>query len=172
MGRAIVSSQDFAKPIQVQIKELESISTTTSRIVDKKDIRTLCLKYYQQSYKRGVIPGLEACNTRPDIYQVEEYLSIKLTGFVKAWVQLCENLTPNSQYIAGLKAVLENNGLADRSEFVSNFVIAKLYKEENGLSFAQRAVYITDFLKRVLEGGGDISRQDRAMLRIRRTSLD
>ena len=38
-GRVIISNQSFAKPIQVQIKALEDVSTTSSNIVDENIIR-------------------------------------------------------------------------------------------------------------------------------------
>ena len=52
MGRVIVFNQDFAKPIQVQIKQLESINTTTSEDISKEDIRKNCIILLSKHYKR------------------------------------------------------------------------------------------------------------------------
>ncbi|MCK5855237.1 MAG: ATP-binding protein [Sulfurovaceae bacterium] len=165
VGRAIVSSQDFAKPIQVQIKELASISTTTSQIIDKKDIRTLCLKYYQKSYKRGVIQGLEAYETEPSIEQIEECLSMKLSGLIKAWTNYCHGFSED--YFIKLQTIIESSGMINRLGFVAHVLTEKFYISEDSISFDQRIVHIEGFLKRVLDGDARLSEEDKAMLRIK-----
>lgn len=88
MGRVIVFNQDFAKPIQVQIKQLESISTTTSEDISKEDIRKIALSYYQKHYKRGMILGIESYHTEPTLAQVEEALSFRINSVANYWFEI------------------------------------------------------------------------------------
>jgi len=165
VGRAIVSSQDFAKPLQVQVEELVSISTTLSKIIDKKDIRILCLQYYQQNYKKGVIPGLETYKTTPTIEQIEEYLSPMIMRLISLWEKMCNGFSNNR--IKQLKDYLEENDLTARLDFVSDLLIARLYKEEEGLSLAQRADYIKGFLNKIIDEDYSRTREDKEKLKIR-----
>ncbi len=85
VGRAIVSNQDYAKPVQVQIKELDNISTTNSAIIDETKVRNISLRYYAKHYKTGIILGLENFECEPSIAEVETYLSNNYYQFIRLW---------------------------------------------------------------------------------------
>lgn len=74
-GRAIVSTQGMNKPVQIQIKQLENISTTESDIVEKEEIRKNSLMYYKKNYKKGIIQGLELFEKEPSLEEIEDYIT-------------------------------------------------------------------------------------------------
>ena len=126
VGRAIVSNQDFAKPIQVQIKELEDISTTSSALVDEKDIREIALTYYQKNYKRGIIQGLEVLEQEPSFSDIEEFLGSKINTLVKEWQELCSgDMTEEFEF--NFNEYLTQNKLLGKQELINNYLLNKFY---------------------------------------------
>lgn len=159
-GRAIISNQDFAKPIQVQIRELENASTTKSDLVDEKEIRELSLKYYQQNYRRGVIQGLEIYDEIPTTQQIEELLSFKMNGLLKGWGILCID-NPHGEFSFNVKKYIVENRLENKLEFIAIYLYKKFYiKRET----TQEEV--ADFLDRIMVGLETINRRDRPRFRI------
>ena len=128
VGRAIVSNQDFAKPLQVQIKELENVSTTGSALVEEDEIRALALGYYQKHYKRGVIQGLEVYEKEPTFDEVEKFLTLKMNGLINGWEKLIKKRGSFS-----LKSYIEEYKMIDKQAFVIEYLLNKFYmnsKEE------------------------------------------
>lgn len=135
-GRAIVSSQDFSKPIQVQIKPLDDISTTKSGIVDESVIRALCLSFYQQNYKKGVIKGMHLFSKEPTLAQIECFLSLETRMFLDVWKEFCqkENINNPVADIFDIKLMLgtgKGEGLLAILEedvsFVANLLVLMCY---------------------------------------------
>ena len=56
VGRAVVFSQGWTKSIQLQVKM--STNTTSFEKVLPKAIREKTLRYYEDSYKKGIFPGI------------------------------------------------------------------------------------------------------------------
>jgi len=128
-GRAIVSNQDFSKPIQVQIKEL--VSTTTSAEVDEQEIRTLCLSYYQKNYKSGIIQGLDIYENEPTLEEVEELLSLKISGLIKGWGELCVSKNINNEFVFDIDSYIKKNKLENKREFISEYLVNKYYHKND-----------------------------------------
>ena len=152
-GRAIISNQDFAKPLQVQIRELENISTTSSQLVEEEDIRNLSLAYYQKHYKRGVIQGLEIYDTEPTFEQIESFLKNELA---KGWEQLSNGAEFN------LKAYLERNELTDKIEFVERYLFDRFYKNRNEEEKMEIKNSLHNF---IVDGKNRFKRHEKAYLR-------
>lgn len=167
MGRVIVFNQDFAKPIQVQIRQLESVSTTTSEDISKEDIRNIALSYYQKHYKRGMILGIESLVTVPTLEQIEEALSFRINSIANHWFKIFENpkIDMNSDNIKN--HILENK-LKDKLDFISKYITQKFYKDEEGFSISEKSIYVLGFLDKVLiENKIELSRDEQRILRIR-----
>jgi hypothetical protein len=155
VGRAIISNQDFAKPLQVQIRELENVSTTDSKLVDEEEIRNLSLAYYQKHYKRGVIQGLEIYDNEPTFKQIEAFLKNEL---VKGW----EKLSKGEEF--DLKVYLEKNELTDKTDFVEKYLFDRFYKNRNEDEKMEIKSILHNF---VLNGKNKFERNEKAYLRSR-----
>ncbi len=153
VGRAIISNQDFAKPLQVQIRELENVSTTDSKLVDEEEIRNLSLAYYQKHYKRGVIQGLEIYDNEPTFKQIEAFLKNEL---VKGW----EKLSKGEEF--DLKVYLEKNELTDKTDFVEKYLFDRFYKNRNEDEKMEIKSILHNF---VLNGKNKFERNEKAYLR-------
>jgi len=153
VGRAIISNQDFAKPIQVQIKELDNVSTTASKLVDEEDIRNLSLVYYQKHYKRGVIQGLEIYDNEPTFEQIEAFLKNEL---FKGW----EKLSNGAEF--DLKAYLEKNELTNKTEFVEKYLFDRFYKNRNEDEKMEIKKSLHNF---IVNGKNKFERHEKAYLR-------
>lgn len=161
-GRVIISNQNFAKPIQVQIKPLDSVSTTTSQIIENEDIRKIALAYYQKHYKKGMISGIESYEAPPTLEQIEEALSPKISGLANCWEKSCKN----SEFTE-LKSYIGKNNLSEKLSFIAYYLANKFYKSEEGYSFEEKRDYLLNFLNDVLNGKTEFSREDKVVLRIR-----
>ena len=163
-GRVIISNQSFAKPIQVQIKALEDVSTTSSNIVDENIIRKKVLEYYQKTYKRGVVLGIENSTSMPSIEQIEDALKNNLNGLSAIWQSLLkEKKEENFKF---LKDYLENK-FKDNFEYITNYIGNKFYCSEDGCSLEDKKEYIGKFLQEILIGKNEIGKDDIRILRIR-----
>lgn len=163
-GRVIISNQSFAKPIQVQIKSLEDVSTTSSNIVDENIIRKKVLEYYQKTYKRGVVLGIENSTSMPSIEQIEDALKNNLNGLSAIWQSLLkEKKEENFKF---LKDYLENK-FKDNFEYITNYIGNKFYCSEDGCSLEDKKEYIGKFLQEILIGKNEIRKEDIRILRIR-----
>jgi len=165
-GRAIVSNQNFAKPIQVQIRELDDISTTNSKIVEDKHIRNIALEYYCEHYKRGMILGLELNNTKPSIEEIEEFLGLRLDGLTKEWEIFIKS--NKYEFSKNLKNFLQKNRLDKKLKFVAHYLTQKFYKDEEGYTKEDKKQYLLSFLEAMMNNGKhNFSRDDRRILRLK-----
>ena len=167
VGRAIISNQDFAKPIQVQIKELEDTSTTKSDLVDEQDIRNLALAYYQKRYKRGIIQGLEIFEQEPTFQEIEELLSFKISGLLKAWEDSFKYIKREMHFEFDFRAYLKENNLEDKKEFVKEYILLKFYKHRDEEEQNMLKEIITKVMERDADTQSSFTRQEKAYLRIR-----
>ena len=166
VGRAIVSNQDFAKPIQVQIKELDDISTTTSKIVDTKDIRNIVLEYYKENYKRGVIVGLELLEKEPTKEELDKILKYNLSHIQKEWIKLCQ-IGKMTKFGIDLKSLLTQKGLDKDLEFLKMILIKTLYKDRTTDVKEWLEKNLVDFLDNVVRNNkNEFNRIEKAYLKI------
>ena len=167
VGRAIISNQDFAKPIQVQIKELEDTSTTKSDLIDEQEIRNLALAYYQKRYKRGIIQGLDIFEQEPTFQEIEELLSFKISGLLKAWEDSFKYIKSEMHFEFDFRAYLQENSLDDKKEFIKEYILVKFYKNRDEEEQNMRKEIITKVMERDAEIESSFTRQEKAYLRIR-----
>ena len=167
VGRAIVSSQHLNKAIQVQVKELDELSTTDLEIIEISQLRKLALSYYQQEYERGVLPGLELWNRKPSLEDVEKFLQLASSNeLIDGWCSICDNFS--EEFTFDLKQYLIVNDLIDSLSFVSKYICLKVYKSEKGLSVEEKMMYLQNFLDKVLEGKVKFTMIDKNILRRKR----
>jgi len=165
-GRAIVSSQDFAKPLQVQIKELEDISTTTSALVEENDIRKIALTYYQKKYRRGVIQGLELLEEEPSLSTVEEFLGRKIHNIEKAWNNLCSgDLT--KEFTFNFAEYLEKNNLLIKQELIVDYLVNKFYKHNSKEEKLDIKRHIQTIISSKIQDKSKFTRKEKCYLKIR-----
>ncbi|MDQ7001778.1 MAG: ATP-binding protein, partial [Ghiorsea sp.] len=166
VGRAIVSNQDFAKPLQVQIKELEDISTTTSAMVDEQAVRSIVLTYYAQHYRRGVIPGLEVVEETPSPEVVEEFLSGKYANLARLWEEVFRHHAPKELSDALLE--LANKHLVgEASDVITMFLYLRFYAAEDGEQQNIQKNILSSYEKMKV-GDKGLSRDEITHLKIRR----
>lgn len=80
VGRTIVNSQDFDKPLQVQIEENKELSTTLSKPIKVRTLKESSLNYYRKNYKMGILKGLQCFESKPSIGDVENILHMNQEG--------------------------------------------------------------------------------------------
>ncbi|OQY39063.1 MAG: hypothetical protein B6229_04530 [Spirochaetaceae bacterium 4572_7] len=151
-GRAILSTQGLNKPMQVQIRQLDNLSTTTSDIISQKDLRNNVLAYYRDNYKRGIIQGLELLySNKPSIDEVDKYLDfLRNKELIKTWTGVCKN---SSKEIGNkLKEVIDRSGYAHNMDFFAKFLVSSLYKDSEDLSLSDIQEYLLAFLKEYISG--------------------
>ncbi len=167
VGRAIVSSQHLNKAIQVQVKELDELSTTDLEIIEISQLRKLALTYYQKEYKRGVLPGLELWRRKPSLEDVENFLQFASSNeLIDGWCSICDNFS--EEFTFDLKQYLIVNDLINSLEFVSKYICLKVYKSEKGLSIEEKMMYLRKILDEVLEGKVKFTMRDKNILRRKR----
>lgn len=167
VGRAIISNQDFSKPVQVQIRELEDVSTTISALIDEEDIRKQCLRFYQKNYKRGVIQGLEIYEEEPTLQEMEKFLTLKMNGLVDGWSKLCAKGKMAGEFAFDIKKYLEENKLENKLEFVSVYILNKFYNSKEKERKKEVKISISRFLDDVLKGRVEFTSNEHTILRIR-----
>ncbi len=166
VGRAIVSNQDFAKPLQVQIKELEDISTTTSAIIDEQAVRAIVLTYYAQHYRRGVIPGLQVFEETPSHEQIEAALSGRYALLAEVWQEVFKR-HPLQKLSDALIAFVSKAQLDQPLDFMIKFLYARFYSNNNDKRQAIET-HLLSVYEKMKMGDKDLSRVEIAYLRIRK----
>jgi len=167
VGRAIVSSQHLNKAIQVQVKELDELSTTDLEIIEISQLRKLALTYYQKNYKRGVLSGLEQWKRKPSLEDVENFFQLASSNeLIEGWCSICDNFS--EEFTFDLKQYLIVNDLIDSLDFVAKYICLKVYKSEKGLSIEEKMSYLQKFLDEVLEGKVKFTMKDKNILRRKR----
>ncbi len=167
VGRAIVSSQHLNKAIQVQVKELDELSTTDLEIIEVSQLRKLSLVYYQKEYKRGVLLGLEQWKSKPSVKDVENFLQFSTSNeLIDGWCSICDNFS--EEFTFDLKQYLIVNDLIDSLDFIAKYICLKVYKSEKGLKIEEKIVYLRKFLDEVLKGKVKFTMQDKNILRRKR----
>lgn len=145
-GRAIISSQGFSKPIQVQIEEIQDLSTTNSDIISENEIRKNAIKYYQKNYKTGVIQGLEKLGETPTFEEVESFIKfIQEDLIIGKWKKafLDEKIDRTFDF----KKYIEQNHLSNKLEFLADYIGNRLYKDSEDFPLLERKKYILEFLE-------------------------
>ncbi len=164
-GRVIVSNQDFVKPIQVQIKMLEDVSTTQEDEVEPSVIREICLKYYQKSYKKGVIQGLELNKTEPSLDEIEKYLCINFKNLIDEWSKLFQGGNIEGDFKTDIKECLIKNKLDKKLDLVSLYLMGKFYNAK-GEDASRIKEYLDGFLDEVMARRSKYSKLDNRYLKI------
>lgn len=144
-GRAILTSQGFSKPLQVQIKEL--ISTTNEKSVDKKYIRNICMKYYQKNHKKGLIKGLEHYKGEISIKLIESFMEKELYHNWKNMIKTKE---------IKLSLYLNEYELQNNLNFIQEYIISNFYKESSDLSLSEIREKLKSYLDKCISGNDKI----------------
>lgn len=128
-GRAIVSNPNFIKPIQVQIAQLENVSTTKSAVIDSQILRDNILAYYKQNYKKGVVPSIEKAKITPDINLVEEALQYDFCALEIEWLKQAKN--DYKILLGNIRQMKMRKKIPDNAKYLSNYIFSKFYKNRD-----------------------------------------
>jgi len=148
-GRVIISNQDFIKPIQVQIKQLENVSTTKSQIVDEKSIRKNALAYYRENAGRGMILGLNLYKEQPTLKEIDTLLTYNMEALSSGWEKICKNNTKD--FVFDLKEFLLHRKLETNLKFIKDFLVETFYSQSDTETKAWLEQNFVSFLQEVLE---------------------
>jgi len=148
-GRVIISNQDFIKPIQVQIRELEDISTTKSEIIDEKAIRENALRYYLKNSNKGMLLGLELYKQSPTLEEIDTLLKYNLEALTIGWEKIIQH--SSKEFVFNLKEFLLNRGLERELAFVEAFLVKTFYQESEASTKEWIENNFIKFLKEVIE---------------------
>jgi len=150
-GRVIISNQDFIKPVQVQIKQLENVSTSTSNVIDEKSLRENVLKYYQKNAKLGMILGMNLYEESPTLEKIDKILKYNLEALGSGWKKNCKN--NEKEFVFDLKKFLLNYKLDKELVFVKDFLIDRFYKESETMTKEWIEKHFVNFLEEVITKG-------------------
>ena len=128
-GRAIVFSQGFSKSIQVQIKPLEDLSTTSSEIISIEDMRKKCIESYPNNF-----------------FNSNNTIDIEL---INGWIDICDNF--DKEFDFNLKDYINKHNLNNSLDKISTDIVTSLYSGAGGLSNQDRIEYLKQFMIDVLE---------------------
>lgn len=128
-GRAIVSNPNFIKPIQVQIAQLENVSTTKSAVIDAKILRDNVLDYYRQNYKKGIIPPVESKNNVPNVKDLEEVLQYDFYALEVEWLKRVKD---NEKIVlSSIKQMIDRKKIPNNVKYLSEYIFNKFYKNQD-----------------------------------------
>lgn len=128
-GRAVVSNPNFMKPIQVQIAQLENVSTTKSAVIDSQILRDNILAYYKQNYKKGVILSIEKAKIGPDINLVEEALQYDFYALKVEWLKQVKD---NEKIVLGsIRQMIGYKKIPSNAKYLSEYIFNKFYKNQD-----------------------------------------
>jgi len=163
VGRVILSSQELIRPIQVQIKELEDISTTGRKAVNEKNIRQTVLQYYQEHYKRGIVFGLNHFGGLPSLNDVEVYLTLPINKLEREWATLCKHGNMNGDFVVDVSPILKVFEQKKLLTLAAKHIHQHFYQQQDNVSEYE----VLEFLEAILQGRTAFSRQDKAIFRLR-----
>ena len=85
IGHAVVFSGSWSKAVHACVMKISD--TSAKGIIDDKKLRENILNFYSETYKRGIFPGLEVLDDRPDVSTMEKYIeyiqNVDISAFVK-----------------------------------------------------------------------------------------
>lgn len=164
-GRAIVSTQGFNKPIQVQIKQLEGFSTTKSDIVNCNELRKIALEYYCKNYKKGLFYGIDLYSSEPSVEELEKYISFMTNDtVVDSWKIFWSesNVAMSNTLRADIKNVIDNGSKNE----LRKYIVSKIYKKMVNPGYMERVTNIERLLD-CIERGLDIEMKKNQILKIK-----
>ena len=128
-GRAIVSNPNFIKPIQVQIAQLENVSTTKSAVIDSHILRDNILAYYKQNYKKGVVPSIEKAKINPDINLIEEALQYDFYALELEWLRRVKD--SEKIVLSTIRQMIDRKKIPNNAKYLSEYIFNKFYKNQD-----------------------------------------
>ena len=147
VGRAIVSSQNFPKPIQVKIDQLKEISTTETKDIEEKELRRDCLKYYAKTYKKGIIFGLNKLEKQPSIEEVNEFFRFSSNKeMANKWEMLFKKFIKIDMF----KSYLTDKNIIKKLEITSQYIYLIFYKNgeiEKNIMVEKISSFIKEIVK-------------------------
>lgn len=127
VGRAIVFSQGWDKAIQVKINKVTN--TTCEEIISEDLIIRNCMKYYQNTYKSGVIEGIQYLENEPDIEFLKQYFEFLQEGvFEFEFRRLLNKMSIENIDLLGY---IKNFDKLNNKEFIYYFIINKIFSNKN-----------------------------------------
>lgn len=131
IGRAIVFSQGWDKPVQTQVSQVTN--TTSKERVSDDTIRNRCLDYLHDNWSLGIVPGVDCLDAKPDrelfLYNMNHlYLYRRLD---KEYVKCIEKYTISNELITiftSLEKILGRKGGA--SYLFKRFYIRESIEDE------------------------------------------
>lgn len=160
VGRAVVFTQGWDKAIQVQIEQITN--TTDKEIISEDIIRKNALNFYRETYKSGVIEGLQILEDKPSIELIDEYLEfIQEDIFAKEYKDLIKNRKSIFDFIK----YLDRFKLLENTELISNYIVGKFYRDEDLVLLEQRKISINELLDDIKEGRV-LDKQDNKYIKI------
>jgi len=156
IGHAIVFSGSWPKAVHTQV--INVTNTSSKEIIPDKTLRKNILNYYASQYKRGIFPGLEILEKKPNIEALEKYIAniqnVEMKGFFDEDASVATSgisdefrILINAMFtecgkdvsVAALVALYLAPGFEKiRREAVKNFIDAKM----NGSGFSRERKYI------------------------------
>jgi len=118
VGRVVMFSQSFVKPIQVQIAELDSISTTQSEIIDEQTLRDNCLNYYRKNI----------LEFDPDISLKDVAMFMHISSF---WQEVMKLAILQKIESDKIRNIISMYHLENRIGYLVDFLIYKFYKKKD-----------------------------------------
>jgi len=165
VGRTIVTSQNFSKPVQVQVKPIEGISTTETEDISKNALRECILGYYSDTYKRGTIFGMDKLEEKPSNERVEEFLGLSSN---RKLIDLWRGAFLRYNDINELREFIVQKNLFRRLDLVSQFIYYCCYGNKGIIEEKIMIEKISSFILEIIEGKERLTQEDNITLECQR----
>lgn len=152
-GRAVMMMPGISKAIQVQIDKTDENDTERAPI-DDDELRNRIVSYYADVYKKGILPGLEVQNEKPDPDIVRLYLDC-----LQSTSQLVKDYYMSIHKKVVSKSMLDElNRLKGEYDFelVAKLLCYHCHKKNDLEIHPEIFGYVEDLLNFVIEYGDNI----------------
>jgi len=147
VGRAIVFTQGFNKPLQVQITKTSN--TTGEEEISDDVIRRNILKFYQQCYKSGVIQGLENFPQEPTLDDIKAFYSfLEYSPLSDEYRSFIVTYKTKFDFEKELNLLNKKYSL----ELLADYLTKKFYIEEQDFTLQERYAVVIELLKKIITG--------------------
>ena len=156
-GSAVMTYPELTKSIHIKV--LQDHDNDTERLpLDDSILRKDCMNYYADSYKSGIMRGMEFLQSKPEIKDIEIYYRYfgKDSEFLDMYSNAVKNQMVSKEFIQSVQKLVLNFG----KTVLSRIITAVAYKPEHIIKYSNFYEYVEKFITVVLDKGESLKFED------------
>ena len=156
-GRAIMMMPGLSKAVQVQIEKTKENDTERPPLEDSI-LRDRIIDYYSDVYMKGILPGLERLNEKPDHKLVELYLDYLQPNsqIVKEYYRCIHKKIISDAFIVEIKTLIDLFDL----KTIALILCCHCHRKDYLITKPEIYEYVEKLLKNISETGVSYSIKD------------